>query len=133
MKKKSRIRVKEGSDNVFADLGFPHPEQEQLKARLTLEIYRIIRHRGLTQAAAGKILGIRQPHVSGLMRGQSGTFSVERLMDFLTALGRDVEITVKLARKPRGRMSVVENRDGLKTRRVAASRDELVSDFTRSR
>src|ERR1035438_5092491 len=57
MKKNSTIRVKEGSGNVFADLGFPHPEREQLKARLTLQIYRLIKHRGLTQAKAGAILG----------------------------------------------------------------------------
>ena len=92
MKKNNTIRVKEGSGNVFADLGFPHPEREQLKARLTLQIYRLIKHRGLTQAKPGAILGIRQPHVSGLMRGQSGNFSVERLMDFLTSLGQDVKL-----------------------------------------
>jgi predicted XRE-type DNA-binding protein len=49
----------------------------------------------LTQTEAGKILGIKQPHVPALMRNRSGTFSVERLMDFLTALGQDVEITVR--------------------------------------
>ncbi|MGD0776242.1 MAG: helix-turn-helix transcriptional regulator [Candidatus Solibacter sp.] len=92
MKKDPTIRVKEGSGNVFADLGFPNPEREQLKARLTLQIYRLIRDRGLTQAKAGAILGIRQPHVSGLMRGQSGNFSVERLMDFLTALGQTLKL-----------------------------------------
>ena len=79
MKKNQKIRVKEGSGNVFADLGFPNPEREQLKARLTLQIYRIVKGRGITQAEAGEILGIKQPHVSGLMRGQSGNFSVERL------------------------------------------------------
>jgi len=36
-----------------------------------------------------------------------GSFSVERLMDFLTALGRDVEITVKPARKRHGEVSLV--------------------------
>ena len=87
MKKDKKIRVKQGSGNVFADLGFPNPEREQLRARLTLQIYRVIKRRGLTQVAAGEILGIKQPHVSGLMRGQSGNFSVERLMDFLTAQG----------------------------------------------
>jgi predicted XRE-type DNA-binding protein len=107
MKKNSRIRVKEGNGNVFADLGFPNPEREQLKARLTLLIYRLIKDRELTQAKAGAILGIKQPHVSGLMRGQSGQFSVERLMDFLTALGQDVEITVKPARKEHGGVSLV--------------------------
>jgi predicted XRE-type DNA-binding protein len=106
MKKKNTIRVEEGSGDVFADLGFPNPEREQLKARLTLQIYRLIKGRGLTQAKAGAILGIRQPHVSGLMRGQSGNFSVERLMDFLAALGQDVEITVRPARKEHGGISV---------------------------
>jgi predicted XRE-type DNA-binding protein len=93
MKNDARIRVKESSGNIFRDLGFPHPEREHLKARLTLQIYRLVNDRGLTQTMAGQILGIRQLHVSGLMRGQSGNFSVERLRDFLTALGQDVEIT----------------------------------------
>ena len=79
--------MEKSSGNVFADLGLPHPEQELLKAKLTLQIYRLIKQRGVTQAEAGKILGIKQPHVSALMRNRSGTFSVERLMDFLTALG----------------------------------------------
>lgn len=107
MRRNSRIRVNESSGNIFQDLGFPHPEREQVKARLTLEIYRLIKDRGLTQAAAGEILGIRQPHVSGLMRGRSGNFSVERLMDFLTALGRDVEIAVRPARRARGELSLI--------------------------
>jgi predicted XRE-type DNA-binding protein len=107
MKKTSRIRVKESGGNVFADLGFPNPEREQLKARLTLQIYRLIKDRALTQAQAGAILGIRQPHVSGLMRGQSGNFSVERLMDFLTALGQDVQITVSPTRREHGAVSLV--------------------------
>ncbi len=107
MRKNSRIRVKDGSGNVFRDLGFPNPERERVKARLTLQIYRLVKGRGLTQAAAGEILGIQQPHVSGLMRGQSGNFSVERLMDFLTALGQDVEITVRPARRGHGELSLI--------------------------
>lgn len=107
MRKNTRIRIKRGSSNVFRDLGFPNPEREQVKARLTLQIYRIIKDRGLTQAAAGEILGIKQPHVSGLMRGQSGNFSVERLMDFLTALGQDVEITVRPTRRGHGELSLI--------------------------
>jgi predicted XRE-type DNA-binding protein len=107
MKKSNKIRIKESSGNVFQDLGFPNPEREQLKARLTLQIYRIIKDRKLTQAAAGEVLGIKQPHVSALMRGQSGNFSVERLMDFLTALGQDVEITVRPTRREHGDVSLV--------------------------
>ena len=63
--------------------------------------------RGLTQAEAGEILGIKQPHVSALLRNRSGMFSVERLMEFLTDLGQDVEITVRPTRKQHGKMSVV--------------------------
>lgn len=105
-KRTSTIRVEEGSGNVFRDLGFPNAEREQLKADLTLQIYRLIKQRGLTQAEAGEILGIRQPHVSALMGGRSGAFSVERLMQFLTALGQDVEIAVRPTRKRRGVLSV---------------------------
>jgi predicted XRE-type DNA-binding protein len=107
MRRKSRIAIKAGSGNVFRDLGFPNAGREELKARLTLEIYRLIKGRDLTQAEAGEILGIKQPHVSSLMRGQSGGFSVERLMDFLTALGQDVEVTVRPTRKVHGEVSVI--------------------------
>jgi predicted XRE-type DNA-binding protein len=100
-------KAQKSSGNIFADLGIPHPEQELLKAKLTIQIYRLIRSRNLTQAEAGKILGIKQPHVSTLMRNRSGAFSVERLMDFLTALGQDVEISVRPALKRHGEVSVV--------------------------
>ncbi len=104
---KKAFRFEKSSGNVFADLALPHPEQELLKTRLTLRIYRLIKARGLTQAQAGDILGIKQPHVSALMRNRSGTFSLERLMDFLTALGQDVEITVRPTREDHGEVSVV--------------------------
>ena len=106
-KKRGRMTFEKSSGNVFADIGFANPEREQLKARLTLQIYRIIKSRGLTQVEAGAILGIKQPHVSALMRNRSGNFSVERLMDFLIALGQDVEITVRPTRKEHGRVSIV--------------------------
>lgn len=91
---------------MFADLGVPNADLELLKAKLTLKIYRIIKQRGLSQTQAAEVLGIRQPHVSLLMRKRAGTFSVSRLIDFLTALGQDVEITVRPTRKQRGEMSV---------------------------
>ncbi len=99
--------MEKSSGNVFADLGLPHPEQELLKAQLTLRIYRLIKQRGITQTEAGKVLGIKQPHVSALMRNRAGSFSVERLMDFLTLLGQDIEITVRPTSKPHGEVSVV--------------------------
>ena len=100
-------RRERGPGNVFADLGLARPQQELLKAKLTLQIYRLIKQRGVNQTEAGKILGIRQPHVSALMRNRAGVFSVERLMEFLTALGQDVEITVRQTRKPHGEVTVV--------------------------
>lgn len=81
-----KAKAKRGSHNVFADLGLPNPEQELLKAQLTLQIYRIVKARGLTQAQAGEVLGIKQPHVSALMRNRAGNFSIGRLMEFLPAL-----------------------------------------------
>ncbi len=107
IKKNFVSSARKSSGNVFADLGLPHPEQELLKAKLTLQIYQLIKASGLTQAEAGKILGIKQPHVSALMRNRSGSFSVERLIQFLTALGQDVEITVRPTRKEHGQVSLV--------------------------
>ena len=104
---KSVNKVVASSGNVFADLGLPNPEQELLKARLTLQIHKIVKARGLTQTQAGQLLGIKQPHVSALMRNRAGNFSIGRLIEFLTALGQDVEITVKPTRKAQGEMSVV--------------------------
>jgi predicted XRE-type DNA-binding protein len=107
MRNKRKIPGQKSSGNIFADLGLPNPEQELLKAQLTLQIYKIIKQRGLTQARAGAILGIKQPHVSALMRNRAGNFSVGRLIEFLTALGQDVQITVKPTRKGQGEMSLV--------------------------
>jgi predicted XRE-type DNA-binding protein len=104
--KASPVRVTESSGNVFADLGLANPEQELMKAELTLRLYRIIKQRGMTQTQAAKALGVKQPHVSLLMRNRAGSFSVGRLMEFLTALGQDVEVTVRPTRKQHGEMSV---------------------------
>jgi predicted XRE-type DNA-binding protein len=98
--------VQDSGGNVFADLGFRYAAREELKADLTLRIYRLIKARGLTQAQAGEVLGIWQPHVSALLRGRAGTFSAERLMEFLTALGQDVEIVVRPTRRRVGTLRV---------------------------
>jgi len=100
-------RVTKGSGNVFADLGLPNPEQELLKAQLTLQIHTVLKESGMTQAEIARILGVQQPQVSLLMRNRAGNFSVGRLMEFLTALRRDVEITVRPTRKEHGALSVV--------------------------
>jgi predicted XRE-type DNA-binding protein len=106
-RKTTGIKAERGSGNVFADLGFPDPELERFKATLMLQIYRVIKERNLTQAQAGEVLGIRQPNVSRLMRGSSGHYSVERLMEFLTALGHNVEVKITRTRGKHGAMSVV--------------------------
>jgi predicted XRE-type DNA-binding protein len=85
----------ESTGNVFADLGFPNPAQEQLKAEFSRQIHRIVRERRLTQAQAATLLGIHQSQVSALMRARPGAFSVGRLIDLLTVLGKDVEIEIR--------------------------------------
>jgi predicted XRE-type DNA-binding protein len=104
---KTSVRVIEGKGNVFADLGLPNPEQELLKAQLALQIYTILKASGMRQVEIAKILRVQQPQVSLLMRNRAGHFSVGRLMEFLTALQRDVEITVRPARRAHGVLSVV--------------------------
>lgn len=104
------IAVEVGSGNVFADLGLRDPEERLTKAELASRIDTAIREAGLTQAAAAALLGIDQPKVSRLMRGYLTNFSAGQLMNFLTLLGRDVEIVVKRApgAKRRGQVRVVE-------------------------
>jgi predicted XRE-type DNA-binding protein len=106
-KTSTTVAREKSSGNVFADLGIPHPEQELLKACLTLQISRNIKSRHLTPAQAGEILGLKQPQASPLVRNRAGNFSAERLMGCLTALGHDVEIHIKRGRKPHGQIAVV--------------------------
>lgn len=89
------------SDNVFADLGFAHPDDELLKAQIVIRLREAIRRRRLTQAAAADLLGIAQPDVSRLVNGRVLGYSLERMLGFLVALGHDVEIRTK--RKPASR------------------------------
>jgi predicted XRE-type DNA-binding protein len=104
-----KIAVEEGSGNVFADIGLPDPEERLAKADLAIRISEAIRARRLTQTRAAHILKIDQPKISRLLRGQLSGFSTERLMHFLTLLGRDVEIRVKAAPRSRrqGHLRVV--------------------------
>ena len=103
------IEVEESSGNIFADIGLPNPEERLAKADLAIRIAGAIRARRLTQARAARILKIDQPKISRLLHGQLSGFSAERLMHFLTLLGRDVEIVVKRAPRSRrqGRVRVV--------------------------
>ncbi len=87
--------VYEGDPNIFAEIGVPEPEAHLLKAKLVLEIMRLVRKRGLTQVRAGELMGVSQPEVSRLFRGHFRDYSVERLLSFLTAFDQDVEIVVR--------------------------------------
>ncbi|KPL52947.1 helix-turn-helix domain-containing protein [Prosthecomicrobium hirschii] len=100
------IEVTEGTDNLFADLGLPDAEAHFLKAQLVAEIYRLTGARKLTQAKAGTLMGISQPEVSRLFKGHFREYSVDRLMTFLTAFDRDVEIVARprAAEQGRGRI-----------------------------
>jgi predicted XRE-type DNA-binding protein len=84
-----------GSGNVFADLGFEHPEEEKLKAQLVREIRDIIKRRKLTQTRAATLLGLKQPDVSALLSGRVHRFSLERLLRCVRRLDQDVAIVVK--------------------------------------
>jgi predicted XRE-type DNA-binding protein len=92
---KSGLSYKISSGNVFSDLGMEAPEEALAKAELTAKIAQIIEAKGLTQVAAARLLGVDQPKVSALLRGKLTGFSTERLIKFLNALGRDVEIVVR--------------------------------------
>jgi predicted XRE-type DNA-binding protein len=98
---KRKPTVTPSSGNVFKDLGLPDPEELLAKAELVRQISEIIDRRDLTQAEAAKLLGTTQPKISDLLRGKLGGFSLERLIRYLTALDRDVEIVIR--QTPRGR------------------------------
>jgi predicted XRE-type DNA-binding protein len=87
--------------NVFADLGLPRADELQAKAALAVQIASIVSHRHLTQAETARILVTGQPRVSELLAGRLEGFSIERLIRYLNALDRDVQIVV--SPKPRSR------------------------------
>src|SRR5271154_4484027 len=91
----SKKSYEAGSGNVFQDLGIPHAEEHLVKAQLVFKIDTIMKEHSLTQTAAARLLGIKQPDVSKMLRGDFKQFSVERLLRFLVALNHDVEIVVK--------------------------------------
>ena len=112
MIKKYNEAVTRSSGNVFADLRLRNADEKQTRVRLAVAIKQIIQARHLSQTEAARLLNINQPKISALVNYQLDGFSVERLMHFLNALDRDVEIVIR--KKPRSRRSarilVTENR-----------------------
>ena len=100
-----RAKVEKSSNNVFADLGLPDAETHFLKAQIVAEIYRLATEEKLTQTAAGARMGISQPEVSRLFKGNFREYSIDRLMGFLTAFDRDVEIVARPHKRKAARKS----------------------------
>lgn len=103
-------KIRTGRTNIFADLGMPDADTHFLKAQIVAQIYRIVTERKLTQTQAGAQMGITQPEVSRMFRGQFREYSIERLMSFLTLFGRDIDIIVRppaVKSRKRGMISFV--------------------------
>lgn len=98
------VEVQRSSGNVFADLGLPDADKLKIKTGLVIEIRKAIRQQGLTQHEAATRMGITQPKVSGMMRGDFSNLSERTLMDCLNRLGYDIEIKVKPASDPIGHL-----------------------------
>jgi len=97
----SKRQCATGTGNVFKDIGIPHAEEHLVKAQLVVKIDAIIRQRRLKQIEAAGLLGIKQPDVSKMLRGEFRQFSVERLLRFLVALDHDVAIVVRPHHDPK--------------------------------
>lgn len=88
-------KIEKGSTNVYADLGLENAEEMLVKAQLATKIGEIIKRRKLTQVQAAELLGMTQPKLSNLLRGQFRGISEAKMLECLTRLGRNVEIVVK--------------------------------------
>lgn len=98
--------VHRGSGNVFADLGLADAEKLKIKTGLVIEIRKAIHRHELTQQEAAKRMGLSQPKVSSMMRGDFANLSERKLMDCLTRLGYDIEIKVKPAKSETGHLKL---------------------------
>ena len=101
------VEVQHSSGNVFADLGLPDADKLKIKTGLVIEIRKAMRSHGLTQQGAAKRMGITQPKVSDMMRGDFNNLSERKLMDCLTRLGYDIEISVRPAKAEIGHLMLV--------------------------
>ena len=100
------VAVESSSGNVFADLGLPDAEKLKIKSGLVIEISRAVKRLGLTQAEAGRRMGISQPKVSRMMRGEFANLSERKLMDCLNRLGYDIQIRVQPIAESTGHLTL---------------------------
>ena len=105
-----KVIVEQGCGNVFADIGLPNAEVHLLKADLVSRIDQIVRRRRMTQVEAAKLMGLSQPDVSRLLRGNFREYSVERLLRLLMAMGRDVDIVIRKPEAPHrhGKLTIAD-------------------------
>ena len=95
MTKKQETAIRRGSKNVFADLGYADADAHLLKAQLMSRVQDTLKDRKLNQTEAARIMGVSQPDVSRMLKGQFRDVSVERIMRMLAKLGCEVDIVVK--------------------------------------
>jgi predicted XRE-type DNA-binding protein len=98
------IEVEISSGNVFADVGLADADKLKIKSGLVIEITKAVRKLDLSQEEAGRRMGLPQPKLSGLLRGDFSNVSERKLMDCLNRLGYDIEIRVKPAARPVGHL-----------------------------
>lgn len=99
--------IENSSGNVYADMGISDAEKMQVKAQLATTIGDIIKSRRLTQEQAAKLLGMTQPRLSNMLRGQFRGISEAKMLECLTRLGRDVQIVTGKPRRTPGSLKVV--------------------------
>jgi predicted XRE-type DNA-binding protein len=100
------VEMHPGSSNVFADLELPDANWLKITSGLTIEITKAVRKHGLTQNEAAQRMGLTQPKVSALLRGEFSNFSERKLMDCLNRLGYDIEIRVHATQAPIGHLTL---------------------------
>lgn len=105
-RKIDRVIVEGSSGNVFADLDLPEADKLKIKSGLAIKITRAVRRLGLTQEEAGRRMGIPQPKVSGMLRGDFTNLSERKLMECLNRLGYDIEIKVRPSAKAMGHLKL---------------------------
>jgi predicted XRE-type DNA-binding protein len=103
-RKMDGVEVEMSSGNVFSDLGLPDADKLKIKSGLVIEITKAVRNLGLSQEEAGRRMGLPQPKLSGLFRGDFSNVSERKLMDCLNRLGYDIEIKIKPSVEPVGHL-----------------------------
>ena len=93
------MSLEERTGNVYADLGMSNADEMIVKAQLATKIGEIIKSRKWSQQQAAEVLGVTQPKLSNMLRGQFRGISESKMLDCLTRLGRDVQIVVGPARR----------------------------------